>query len=107
MMTNRAKGFSQLIGQIISPLIYEALDIEFFGLPTVTNIKVSSDFSYADVFISTMENKDKIEQELRKHAFNIQKELNQKLQKKRVPRLRFKADYTPEQTERFNHLMNS
>ncbi len=107
MMTDRAKGFSQLIGQIISPFIYDALDIEFFGLPTVTHIKVSKDLSYADVFISTMENKEMIEKVLKKHVFNIQKELNQKLQKRKVPRLRFKTDYTPEKTERFNHLMNS
>ncbi len=105
-MSKRSEGMAQIIGEIIAPFVYKILDPEIFGLATITHVKVSTDFSFADVYISTMKNKKELEEILRKNVYHIQKELNQKLQKKRVPKIRFKIDFTSEYVDKIYSKLN-
>ena len=95
-MSNRSEGLSKIIGEIIAPMVYKVLGFEEFGLVTVTKTKVSSDFSFADIFISSMKNKENIEKVLKEYIYKMQKDLNKKIRREKVPMIRFHTDYSPE-----------
>ena len=83
----------------IEKVIYLILSEEFkreilpdFWLVTITWIRVSSDKSYWDIYVSNMpENKNLIDF-LNSKIWHFQQSINKKIQKRKVPKLRFNFD---------------
>ncbi|MCD5382630.1 ribosome-binding factor A [Candidatus Gracilibacteria bacterium] len=80
-------------------LIYLILSEEFkreilpdFGLVTITGIKVSSDKSWGDVYISNMPENRNIIDFLNSKIGHFQSKVNKKIQKMKIPKLRFNYD---------------
>lgn len=63
-----------------------------FWLVTITWVKIATDFSYADVYISNIPQNDSIINYLNTRAWFFQKILNKKIERKTVPMVRFHYD---------------
>ena len=82
-------------------LIYLILSEEFkreilpdFWLVTITGIKVSSDKSWWDVYISNMPENRNIIDFLNSKIWHFQSKVNKKIQKMKIPKLRFNYDWS-------------
>ena len=95
-MGKHQDGLAKLIQQIVAPLVRDVIDQEYFGIVSVNHVKVTKDFDYADVYVSVFENKEELKHVLRDNVYHIQKALNKKIQRGRVPKIRFFADGTGE-----------
>ena len=65
-----------------------------FWLVTIVEVKVSKDFSYADVFISNIPKNVNVIDFLKSKIWNYQRLINGNLQRKVVPKIRFHYDST-------------
>ena len=93
----RTERLGQLIQGIISSLILEAKikDPRVTSFISITRVQVSRDLSYADVYVSNINEKANIErsaQGLQSAAGFIQSQLGHSLRIRKIPRLRFHAD---------------
>ena len=65
-----------------------------FGIITITNVSISSDLSYLDIFVSSLRSPDTLTKELAEHAHEIQRLLGKKIDFIKVPKIRFRYDET-------------
>lgn len=95
----------------LKKVVQSILSLEFqrdiipeFWLITITWIKISSDFSYTDVYVSCFPaNKDLLNY-LNSRLWHFQHILNQKIERRKVPKLRFKYDDSGEFLEVLSKL---
>jgi len=93
----RTERLGQLIQEKISSLILEGRikDKRVSSFLSITNVKVSGDLSFADVYVSDIRSKADIERGaagLQSAAGFIQSQLNISMRIRKIPRLRFHAD---------------
>lgn len=67
-----------------------------YWIITITQIDISSDLSYMDVYASAMMNPDSLTKDLSSHAHTLQKILGKEIAFVKVPKIRFKYDQTGE-----------
>lgn len=81
------------------------------GMITVTRVEASRDLKWAKVFVSIVGADDdkssdnKILELIQKHMYDIQGEVNRRMEMKIVPRLQFFLDTTPRYAEHINELI--
>lgn len=94
MLKERLKKLEWIILELISEFIFEhTRDIEWdFGIITVTWVKVSSDLSYLDVYVSSLKQEDILPKTLAKYWFALQRKLNKTLNIRKLPKIRFRYD---------------
>lgn len=85
----------------LQKVIYNLLSREFqkeilpeFWIVSITRIKVSSDFSYADVYISNIPLDEKVLDYINSRIWYFQSAINKNLERRKIPRLRFHFDKT-------------
>jgi ribosome-binding factor A len=109
----RLKRVEQNIKEQISNLIVrgEVKDPRVSGIISVTEVKVSKDIAYADVFVSSIQSEKKIQKivdGLNNAAGFIQRKLGNALRMRATPKLRFKPDTAIEHgfhlTQKLNEL---
>ena len=93
----RTERLGRLIQEKISSLILEGRikDKRVSSFLSITNVKVSGDLSFADVYVSDIRSKADIERGaagLQSAAGFIQSQLNISMRIRKIPRLRFHAD---------------
>ena len=93
----RTERLGNLIHEKISALILEGKvkDPRVTPFVSITRVNVSSDLSYADVYVSDIREKANLEQSskgLQSAAGFIQSQLGAVMHIKKIPRLRFHAD---------------
>ncbi len=81
------------IQTILSKQIQKELLPEFW-LVTITKIKVTKDFSHANVYISSIPTNKSVLDFLKSKAGHYQKQVNVSLKRKVVPKIRFLYDET-------------
>ncbi|MDR2640405.1 MAG: ribosome-binding factor A [Candidatus Peribacteria bacterium] len=59
---------------------------------TITNVVISSDLSYLDVWVSALKNEDTLAKTLAKHNNEIQSKYNKIIKIKKLPRIRYRYD---------------
>ena len=94
MNKERLKKLERVSKDLLSNYIYQEVDeIEnTFWIITVTWVKISSDLSYLDVYISCFKNKELLPKALAKHGYDFQKMLNKAIQIRKLPKIRFRYD---------------
>ena len=96
MAQYRMERLGQTIQQKIGSLIIEGRikDNRVSSFISITNVKVSKDLSYADVYVSDIRGKniEKAAEGLQSAAGFIQSFLGETMHIRKVPRLRFHAD---------------
>jgi len=94
MNEQRLKKLENIASRLVSKFIFEELqDSEkIFWIITVTWVKISSDLSYLDIYISCFKNSDLLPKTLAKHNYTIQKKINKAIDIRKLPKIRFRYD---------------
>ncbi len=106
-MSRRINKINELLKQQIGEAILRNLDLKQGTLITITNVRVSTDFKLAKVRISIMPflNSEKILKILKNKRGIIQKVVNQKLEMKKIPKIKFELDKAEQRTEKVEQLI--
>ena len=94
MNQERIKKLESVSRELVSHYILEELDDSElnFWIITVTWVKISSDLSYLDIFVSSLLNWDILLKTLAKHNKEIQWRFNRALNIRKLPKIRFRYD---------------
>jgi len=94
MNQERIKKLESVSRELVSHYILEELDDSElnFWLITVTSVKISSDLSYLDIFVSSLLNSEWLTKTLAKHNREIQWRFNRALSIRKLPKIRFRYD---------------
>ncbi|PCI25738.1 hypothetical protein COB57_00815 [Candidatus Peregrinibacteria bacterium] len=89
-MSKHHTALAKIIQGIVSQEIFKRItpDEDFL---TITSVRITKDFDFADVFISSFQKQDVVEL-LHPHMYGIQKVLYKTLQRKIIPTLRIMQD---------------
>lgn len=103
MKQDRLNKFQSVALKLLSEIIFEEIEDceKNFWIITITKIKISSDLSYLDVYISSFKQKEILPHTLAKHGFDIQKKFNKKIWLMKLPKIRFRYD---DSWENFSHI---
>jgi ribosome-binding factor A len=103
--TNRTEKLSSLLQQQVGEIIQQYLSGQA-GLATVSKVEVSRDTKWAKIWVSIVGgDDDQIFGVLQKNIYDIQGELNRRLDLKMVPRLQFFLDTSPRYAQHINELI--
>lgn len=94
MNKERIKKLESVSRELVSHYILEELDDSElnFWIITVTWVKISSDLSYLDIFVSSLINWELLPKTLAKHNREIQWRFNRALNIRKLPKIRFRYD---------------
>lgn len=94
MKEERLKKLEGIIQELVSRFIFEEIEDseQIFWVITITRVKVSTDLSYLDVFVSSFYEKELLAKTLAKHAHWVQKKISQSMDLRKIPRIRFRYD---------------
>ena len=93
----------------LSDILREVKDPRVSKLLSIVKLDVSGDMSYAKVYVSAIEGKDKTEESvkaLKGAAGYIRRELGARLKLRKVPELRFVADNSREISANISKIVN-
>lgn len=95
MKSERRKKAQSICTKIIAEYLINIQDFytEHYGIITLTNIEISNDGSYMDIYISTQKNTDTISKELADHAHKITRTIGKQVAFIKVPKIRFRYDH--------------
>lgn len=84
--------------QIVSRFIVTELKdfINTYWIITVTQVIISSDLSYMDIYVSSMKQQNSLTKSLAEHAHVLQRILGKEMAFVKVPKVRFKYDESGE-----------
>lgn len=94
----------------LSDILREIKDPRVSKLLSIVKLDVSGDMSYAKVYVSAIEGKEKTEESvkaLKNAAGYIRRELGAKLSLRKVPELRFIADDSIEVSANISRIVNT
>ncbi|MBQ5910800.1 MAG: 30S ribosome-binding factor RbfA [Clostridia bacterium] len=94
----------------LSDILREVKDPRISKLLSIVKLDVSGDMSYAKVYVSAIEGKDKTEESvkaLKGAAGFIRRELGARLKLRKVPELRFVADNSIEFSANISAIVNT
>lgn len=94
----------------LSEILMEVKDPRVSKLLSIVKLDVSGDMSYAKVYVSAIEGKEKTEESvkaLKNAAGYIRRELGAKLKLRKVPELRFVADDSIEVSANISRIVNT
>jgi len=94
MKQNRLKRMNSMLKEIVwTSILQNTLEIRSdFWLITVNSVKLSSDMSYLDVFVSSIKNKELLCKTLANYAQIIKEDINKKITLRKTPIVRFRYD---------------
>jgi ribosome-binding factor A len=83
-----------IVKQLVSGFLLEEIrEIEEdFWLINVSGVKISSDISYLDIYISSFKNSDTLAKTLAPYAPEITRKLHKSLPLRKLPKIRFRYD---------------
>jgi ribosome-binding factor A len=107
--TKRTNQVGDQIRGEIAQIIQRELRDPDIGFVTITEVEVSTDFSFARVFVSTLkeEERDASIEALQRAAGKIRHMLGKRLRLRNIPELEFRADLTAEHADQINRLLLS
>lgn len=94
MNIERIKKLESVSREIISNLIMEEVeDIQSdFWIINITDIIISTDLSYLDVWVSSFKNQEILPKTLAKHNYEIQRKYNRMINIRKLPKIRYRYD---------------
>lgn len=108
-MANKQERIATLIRKNIAEIIQFDLKNPHLGFVTIPEVKVSSDFSYAKVYVSFInENQVKESMEILEHSKGfIRSELASRMDTRRVPEISFVLDEGFKREARIEELLKN
>lgn len=94
MNLQKIKKLESLSRQIISQAILEQVENSEsdFGLINICEVKISSDLSYADIYVSCFKNPELLTKALAKHNHVIQSMYHKAIGIRKLPKIRYRYD---------------
>ncbi len=95
MKKERLEKLEALALQLLPEIIFDEIDkeeLQDFWLLTITKVKISTDLSYLDIFVSSIKNIDLLPKFLASHNGKIQRRFNKSLDLRKFPRIRYRID---------------
>lgn len=94
MNQDRIKKLERVSRELVTNYIFEELEDseKTFWVITVTGVKISTDLSYLDIYVSALQNWEILAKTLAKHNHEIQSRLHRVLQIRKLPRVRYRYD---------------
>lgn len=74
---------------------------EIYGIITVTNIKISQELSYMDIFVSALKNPETLTKDLAPFAHKLEHLIAKKIDFLKIPKIRFRYN---SQWEKISHI---
>ncbi|MEK7578799.1 MAG: ribosome-binding factor A [Patescibacteria group bacterium] len=107
MGKERAQGFNELIKKELGKIIFNFLDVNTGVLVTITKALTNPNLFTSDVYISVYPSSEtkEILDKLNHSIYQIQQLLNKKLEVRPVPKIIFKRDKNPEETDKVEKLL--
>ncbi|HBS10892.1 MAG TPA: 30S ribosome-binding factor RbfA [Firmicutes bacterium] len=105
-MANNVERIKASIAKNIREIVQYELHVDKIDFMTITNIEVSSDHSYAKIFVSFFQNPQKNVEKLNKVKGFVRSALSKRLKLRRVPEIQFVLDDTYFKEQRLNDLLN-
>ncbi|MCP4523377.1 MAG: ribosome-binding factor A [Candidatus Gracilibacteria bacterium] len=96
MNNERIKKLESVAHTLVTNFIFEEMAEEStkFGIITVTGVRISSDISYLDVYVSSLLESEGLTKALASHCSQIQRKFNKSVPIRKLPRIRFRYDET-------------
>ncbi len=106
-MPKRLQRVNQLIKKEISKILLREVDFPADVLITVTRVESSTDLKQAKVYISCLpeEKTSKIFQILNQQIYELQQKLNQRLQMRPTPRIKFIEEKETKEAGRIEEIL--
>lgn len=106
-MADRKQRIQSIIGKNITEIIQFEVKNPHIGFVTISEVKVSSDFSYAKVYVSFLgsKNPENNLKELNKAKGFIRSSLAKKLDIRKTPEITFELDNSFDRAERIDKLI--
>jgi ribosome-binding factor A len=104
-MTRRTEKVASLLHQEVGEFLKE---LELPGLTTISKVEVTPDLKWGKIWITVMGNAETQKQTieaLNGEIHDLQKQLNQKLTMKFIPRIKFVLDHGEEYASHINDLL--
>lgn len=109
MNQSKIKKLEWISQEIISQAIMQEIDEiqQDFGLINITWVKISSDLSYIDVYISSFKNEEILAKTIAKHNQNIQTKYHKSLAIRKIPKIRYRYDKKWQIGQEVCNILNS
>jgi len=104
-MANKNERLKAVISKNIKDICLLELKNEKIGFFTITDIEVSSDHSYAKVFVSFFDDKQNNLERLNRARRYVRSSLAQKIDTRRVPEITFVLDDSYEKQKHFEDVL--
>ncbi len=94
MNKERIKKLEWVALELVSSYVFNSLEDseQIFWIITILWVKISSDLSYLDIYVSSLKNWNTLTKTLAKHNHEIQSRLNKKIGIRKLPKIRFRYD---------------
>lgn len=95
MNIQKIKRLESISQELVSDFFTEYVTSELNSdhwLINISWIKISSDLSYMDIFVSSFKNNNKLPKSLTNYTKELQRFINKKLEIRKLPRVRFRYD---------------
>lgn len=108
MKEERRKKAEAICKKLISQYIVQELPelAETFGVVTVTQVEISSELSYIDIYVSAIYNKETLTKTLADSAHPLHRLLAKNIDFIKVPRVRFRYDESGEHLEHIAKVLH-
>ncbi|PZM85781.1 hypothetical protein DLH72_01395 [Candidatus Gracilibacteria bacterium] len=94
MNKERLKKLEVTSHKVLSDIIFEEtseIGVDF-GIITITNVEISPDLSYLDIWVSAFKNEDILAKTLAKKNYIIQGKYNRAINIRKLPKIRYRYD---------------
>lgn len=107
MDTQRKKRFNTVLQHLVADFFIDIFPTmqQDFGIITINKVALAKDFSYLDIFVSSLLNHEKLCHELAKHAQILKRHINQKITLRKTPIIRFRYDDNMKQEAQLLHTI--
>ena len=95
---------SDMQRELCNILLLEAKDEDFKNV-TITDVEVTNDLSFAKIYFTTTDNREKVEKDLNNAAGFFRSELSQSLDIRHTPELRFIFDESIENGQKIEKII--
>lgn len=95
---------SDMQRELCNILLIEAKDEDFKNV-TITDVEVTNDLSFAKIYFTTTDNREKVEKDLNNAAGFFRSELSQRLDIRHTPELRFIFDESIENGQKIEKII--
>lgn len=94
MNNERLKKLEKTSKKILSDILFEETAdlMNEFWIITLTEVVVSPDLSYLDIYVSSLKNGEKLTKTLAKRNYIVQHKYNSSIGIRKLPRIRYRYD---------------